>query len=72
MLLLHPGGTQSSPRIALSCQVSYFEYLETIFDAASAQHPAERPHWILNCSEAVWMLARDRVYVCHAASCHVP
>ena len=42
--------------------VSYFEYLETVFDAASALHPSERPHWILNCSEAVWQLARDRVY----------
>ena len=25
-------------------------------------HPAERPHWILNCSETVFVLARDRVY----------
>lgn len=33
-----------------------------MFDAASSLHPAERPHWILNCSEAVWQLARDRVY----------
>ena len=47
--------------VAFDC-VTYFEYLETVFDAASALHPAERPHWILSCSEAVWQLARDRVY----------
>ena len=48
--------------VAYDC-VTFFEYLETLFDYASAQHPAERPHWVLNCSEAVFTLARDRVYV---------
>jgi len=47
----------------ISCDcVSFFEYLETVVDAASALHPAERPHWILNCSETVFLIARDRVY----------
>ena len=47
--------------VAYDC-VSYFECLESIFDAASSLHPTERPHWILNSSESVWQLARDRVY----------
>ena len=42
--------------------VSFFEYLETVFDAASLLHPSERPHWLLNCSEDAFVLARDRVY----------
>ena len=47
--------------VAFDC-VSYYEYIETIFEAASSLHPSERPHWLLNCSEAVKTLARDRVY----------
>jgi DNA excision repair protein ERCC-4 len=47
--------------VSLDC-ISFFEYLETVFDAASSLHPSERPHWILNCSETVWQLSRDRVY----------
>ncbi|KAL1523711.1 hypothetical protein AB1Y20_018641 [Prymnesium parvum] len=42
--------------------VTFFEYLETLFKHASAQHPAERPHWVINCSDKVFTLARDRVY----------
>lgn len=47
--------------VSLDC-VSFFEYLETVFDAASALHPAERPAWMLNHSETVFLLARERVY----------
>jgi hypothetical protein len=45
-----------------ACVASDYEYLETIFESSSQLHPSERPHWILNCSEAVKSLARDRVY----------
>ena len=34
--------------------VTYLEYIETVLDAASALHPSERPHWLLNSSEAVF------------------
>jgi hypothetical protein len=43
--------------------VSFFEYLETVFDAASLLHPSERPHWLLNCSEDAFVLVRVRVSV---------
>ena len=42
--------------------VTFFEYLESVFDATSAQPPAERSHWVLQHSEPVYVLARDRVY----------
>lgn len=36
--------------VAYDC-VTFFEYLETLFYHAAAQHPTERPHWVMNCSE---------------------
>ena len=64
----HSSSTATPPRSLTPSPPSccthhrYYEYLETILDAASLLHPSERPHWLLNCSEAVKTLARDRVF----------
>ena len=42
-----------------SRQVTFFEYLETVLDAATALHPSERPHWVIHSSEAGGGAARE-------------
>ncbi len=42
--------------------VSFFELLESVIDGASALPAIERPHWLLQASEAAYVLARERVY----------
>ena len=43
--------------------VSFFELFEAVIDSVSELPPMERPQWVLQASEAAYVLARERVYV---------